>query len=100
MRLRTSRVLFATAYLVFVLGLFVALGGLAYAQGPQSSASDQYGSQVKGVEVSQQQPAAEVASDESALPNTGLSLLGTVVVGGALVALGLALRRRERSKNE
>ena len=45
---RSSTVAFAAAYIVLVLGLFVALGGAAYAAGP-SSASDQYGTKVAGV---------------------------------------------------
>jgi hypothetical protein len=95
---RPSRVAFAAAYVVLVLGLFFALGGLAYAQGP-SSARDQYGTKVKGVTVTEEAQQPQVAEEESGLPNTGLSLLGTVVVGGALVGVGVALRRRERGDN-
>ena len=77
----------------------LALGGAAYAQSP-SSATDQYGSKVKGVEVSATASgnAASAAAEDDALPNTGLSLVGVVVVGGALVAGGLVLRRREQRK--
>ena len=68
------------------------LAGTAYAQTP---ASDQYRTKVAGVEVgaeseTQTAPAAE------ALPNTGLSLLGAVAVGGILFMTGLAIRRREK----
>ncbi|HEX5027199.1 MAG TPA: LPXTG cell wall anchor domain-containing protein [Gaiellaceae bacterium] len=96
-RSRSSAYVFAAAYIVLVVGLFLALGGAAYAQSP-SSATDQYGNKVKGVQVSAT-AGASTASDGDALPNTGLSLLGVVVVGGALVAGGLVLRRREQRKN-
>jgi LPXTG-motif cell wall-anchored protein len=97
---RSSAYVFAAAYIVLVVGLFLALGGAAYAQSP-SSATDQYGSKVKGVEVSSTAGGntASAAAESDALPNTGLSLLGVVVVGGALVAGGLVLRRREQRKS-
>ena len=98
MRLRWSSIAFATAYVALVVGIFLALGGAAYAQAP-SSANDQYGSKVKGVKVSSTKQTNTASAEASALPNTGLSLLGVVVVGGALVAGGLVLRRREQRKN-
>jgi len=96
-RSRSSAFVFAAAYIALVVGLFLALGGAAYAQSP-SSATDQYGTKVKGVKVSAT-AGGDTAAAEDALPNTGLSLLGVVVVGGGLVAGGLILRRREQRKN-
>jgi LPXTG-motif cell wall-anchored protein len=97
---RPSAFLFAAAYLALVVGLFLALGGAAYAQSP---ATNQYGDadKVAGVQVSATAggDTASAAAESQALPNTGLSLLGVVVIGGALVAGGLVLRRREQRKN-
>jgi LPXTG-motif cell wall-anchored protein len=99
---RSSAFFFAAAYIALVVGLFLALGGAAYAAQSPSSASDQYVTKVKGVKVSATaggDTASVEATQAEALPNTGLSLLGVVVVGGALVAGGLVLRRREQRKN-
>ena len=95
---RSSAFVFAAAYIVLVVGLFLALGGAAYAASP-SSATDQYATKVKGVKVSATTDGNTVSAAADALPTTGLSLLGVVVVGGGLVAGGLALRRREQRKS-
>jgi LPXTG-motif cell wall-anchored protein len=144
---QSSTFVFALAYVVFVAGVFLALGGAAYAADENpTAADDQYSSPI--VEVTVTPPAAptdkpptetsptdkaptdkgptvtgpSVTPSETApeadvnvsgpflppeaetqvvdvaqtLPSTGLSLLATALLGGALVALGLALRRRER----
>jgi LPXTG-motif cell wall-anchored protein len=97
---RSSAIVFAVAYIAVVVGLFLALGGAAYAASP-TSANDQYGSKVKGVQVSATSTSNTASATASqALPNTGLSLVGVVVVGGALVAAGVALRRREQRKQQ
>lgn len=98
---RPSAIVFAAAYIALIVGLFLALGGAAYAQSP-TSASDQYDTKVEGVKVSATasgNAASVEAAQAQALPNTGLSLLGVVAVGGTLVGVGVALRRRERRKS-
>lgn len=97
-RNRGSSVAFAAAYVVLVIGLFLALGGAAYAQSSPTPAGDQYGTKVAGVQVSATS-GVDTATAAESLPNTGLSLLGVVAVGGALVGTGVLLRRRERRRN-
>ena len=112
---RFSGVAFAAAFAVLVIGVFLALGGAAYAQSNPSSAEDQYDTKVVSVTVDKAESVTETQADvesqvdvesqievesatAEALPNTGLSLLVTALVGGALVAVGLGLRRRERKR--
>ena len=62
-----SSALFAAAYIALVVGLFLALGGAAYAQSP---ATNQYGGKVKGVQVSAtaESNSASTAAESQALP--------------------------------
>lgn len=106
---RMSSVAFAAAFVVVVMGMFLALGGAASAAGNPSSATDQYGDKVVDVApaddsgptvvsdatvVSDTADTADTGVVAQALPNTGLSLLGAAVLAGGLVALGVALRRQ------
>jgi hypothetical protein len=121
-----SRVAFASAVSVFVLGTFASFGGLGYAS---SGASDTY-SAVKKVAVAhklkvavhrtsaadQYHPtttpapftppssngpssgvAAAVTTQGNTLPFTGFSLLGTFLASLGLIGAGIFLRRRERT---
>jgi LPXTG-motif cell wall-anchored protein len=103
MKTRSSTLVFALAYIVFAVGVFLALGGAAYAADENpSSATDEYTTEVKDVVVSgptnPTDTGTAVADVAQALPNTGLSLLATAVIGGALLAFGVALRRREHRR--
>jgi hypothetical protein len=127
-----SRVSFAAALTVFMLGTFISFGGLGYASSgavgsvkivghvvvpvkhqvklrvrTYTSAADEYGS-VKTVVKTVTKPTVKTkvlgtratikpttAKAGNTLPFTGFSLLGTVVLGLALVGLGVFLRRRE-----
>ena len=121
-----SRLVFAAAVSVFILGTFASFGGLSYAASgatstykaveqvvvkhkltvsvKTSSASDQYPKQVLTPPVvsptkktSHKHHVAAVAPVQSnTLPFTGFSLLATFVLSLALIGAGVALRRRER----
>jgi hypothetical protein len=116
-RPRRSRTAFASAVAVFVLG-FAMFGGVGYAaEGAQNvagaakkavtktSASDQYATSepVQPAVTTEPQTVAVAGATEQApkstLPFTGLSLLGTVGIGIALIAVGFTLRRRERESD-
>jgi LPXTG-motif cell wall-anchored protein len=105
-RLRWSTIVFGLVYVVFVVGVFLALGGAAYAQ--ENPAEAQYISQTEDADVTGPQGPSgpsgagvdtDVAGAGQDLPSTGLSLLATALIGGALLALGIALRRRERHRD-
>jgi hypothetical protein len=118
-----SRVAFASAVAVFMLGTFASFGGLSYAASGatgtfhavkqvasgkllvsthKSSAADEYAPKPK----TKQQPAGGNAGVQTSLgsgvkasgslPFTGLSLVATLLLSLAMIASGLALRRRER----
>ena len=44
-------------------------------------------------------PAAKPVATSGTLPFTGISLVGTLALGGALVGVGIALRRRGESRD-
>lgn len=119
-----SRLAFAGAVSVFVLGTFASFGGLSYAASGASgtytavkqvvakqklhavvhtsSAADQYKKTPKGAVAGvttnkkpPAPPAAPVAAGGT-LPFTGISLATTFGLSLALIAAGILLRRRER----
>jgi hypothetical protein len=100
-RTSSSGLAFAAAFVVLVVGLFVALGGTAYAQ--VTPVDDEYDDQTEQVVDVFTPPTSEPAGVDTdsgvvaeTLPFSGLSLLGTALLGAALVATGLLLRRREK----
>jgi hypothetical protein len=118
-----SRLAFAGALSTLILGTFASFGGLGYAASGttqalgtlktlaathkvtvRSASDDQYKpapqppSRVSGVSHSQSAGVAAAAQSRS-LPFTGFSLLGTAILGIALMTLGIVLRRRERSRS-
>jgi hypothetical protein len=120
-----SRLAFAGAASTMILGMFASFGGLGYAASGatstytavknvvvdqklnvdvrKSSASAQYDTEPapppeQNVAPAQEtQVAAAAIGEADTLPFTGISLLATVLIGCMLLALGLILRRRERS---
>lgn len=124
-RSTSSRLAFAAAVSVFILGTFASFGGLSYAasgatgayhavkQVPtghvsftvhKSSATAQYAPTTKPKKPKATKTEGAVAGVRATLSNpkasgslpfTGLSLAGTAVLSLALIGLGLALRRRE-----
>ncbi len=116
-----SRVAFAGAVTTFMLGTFASFGGLGYAAATAESAGNtvkqvvaqaplvreispaaaEYGEDEVKEEaaptdnnnVAGGQQLGEVAGEAGTLPFTGISLLLTVLISGALMASGFALRR-------
>jgi hypothetical protein len=124
-----SRLAFAGAISVFILGTFASFGGLSYAASGaagsyhnvkqvavdhtlfvsvnKSSATDQYSPKPKPKQKAKphRQQIAGVAGLQTGavktsgtLPFTGLSLMATRLVSFALIAAGIALRRREAKR--
>ena len=117
-----SRVSFASAVAVFMLGTFASFGGLSYAASGatgtlhavkqvasgkllvsthKSSASDEYGKTPPAKQAPASGNAGVQASlgavkSSGTLPFTGLSLAATLLLSLAMIASGIALRRRER----
>jgi hypothetical protein len=126
-RRASSRLAFASAIAVFILGTFASFGGLSYAASGaahtvhavkvtsgklvvkvhKTSASDMYDkpqTQIKPAQKSQAGVAGAQALKSSVkgsgtLPFTGVSLLSTLVLSLALIATGIFLRRRERQQD-
>jgi hypothetical protein len=119
-----SRLAFAGAASTLILGMFASFGGFGYAASgahstytvvkqavvhhklavrpSKSSAASQYSTPPAAAPAQQvagqtQAKGSALGAVKSSLPFTGLSLLATVLVGFALLATGLILRRRERS---
>jgi len=116
---RWSRVAFAAAFVVLVVGTLGSFGGLSYAASSsshalrtvanaatghkvlvRSSASDQYPHQVLGVSKNNNKkpPAVAAAAPSGTLPFTGVSLGVTLLLSLALTAGGFFLRRAGRSQ--
>jgi hypothetical protein len=124
-----SRLAFAAAASTFILGAFASVGGFGYVASGASatysvakqvvvkhkvavrvhrtSAAAQYPGtppstpqeNVAGVSTQHTSGAVAGVATARTLPFTGIPLRATVLVGAALLALGLVLRRRERRQN-
>ena len=111
---RRSRLAFASGFTVIMVGALASFGGVGYASSgaaavksvvvtKKTSAQGQYDQEravqpapvVKGVAVTKTTKAKPTVSSSGTLPFTGLSLIGTIALGGALVGVGIAIRRRE-----
>jgi hypothetical protein len=118
-----SRVAFAGAVTALMLGTFASFGGISYAASGadhsyravktlvvkhhvtvhRSAAGDQYGpnpgapTHPSGTVASQSTGGVAAAAQGATLPFTGFSLLATVLVSLGLIAVGIVLRRREKS---
>jgi hypothetical protein len=121
-----SRLAFAAAFTTLLVGMFASFGGAGYAKSGASQAYETAkklttshvvkvhspaASQYKP-DTTPEEPANNVAGNQNVqgqvgavqaqaqtLPFTGISLLTTVLVSLAMIALGLALRRRERRES-
>ena len=112
-RAARPRTAFASAVAVLILGSLASFGGIGYAAEGASnaaaaaqkavsktSATDQYSTK-PAVKLASPKPSSGVAGAstpvpaQNTLPFTGLSLIGTVGLGLALLVVGFALRRRE-----
>lgn len=102
-------ILVITAAIAFSITLTLgAQSGLAAAVAPKTSAGEQYADKkvikpiVKGVSTThtsaeaRQTPRPVASTASGALPFTGVSLLGAVVIGVGMVGLGAMLVRRQR----
>jgi hypothetical protein len=98
-RTSSSGLAFAAAFVVLVVGLFLALGGAAYAQTPsEDEYEDEEAANVFTPPTAGVDEEAESGVVAETLPFSGLSLLGTALLGATLVAVGILLRRRENEK--
>jgi hypothetical protein len=127
-RRTSSRLAFASAVAVFILGTFASFGGLSYAASgavhtvhavkvtsgklvvkvQKTSATDMYDKPQTQTQKPAQKTQAGVAGAQAlkssvkgsgTLPFTGVSLVSTLVLSLVLIATGIFLRRRERQQD-